>query len=57
MSLGTGLTPVVDLKEIDVFRPDSIWATAKVAYGISTISKFLLLLSLCTAKPLFFGID
>ncbi|XP_041774229.1 85/88 kDa calcium-independent phospholipase A2 isoform X4 [Anopheles merus] len=41
VSLGTGLTPVVDLKEIDVFRPDSIWATAKVAYGISTISTLL----------------
>ncbi|XP_053666851.1 85/88 kDa calcium-independent phospholipase A2 [Anopheles marshallii] len=41
VSLGTGLTPVVDLKEIDVFRPDSIWDTAKLAYGISTISTLL----------------
>lgn len=39
VSLGTGQPPVVDLKEIDVFRPDSIWDTTKVVYGISTISK------------------
>ncbi|XP_052862024.1 85/88 kDa calcium-independent phospholipase A2 [Anopheles cruzii] len=41
VSLGTGLTPVVDLKEIDVYRPGGIWDTAKVAYGISTISTLL----------------
>ncbi|XP_035912464.1 85/88 kDa calcium-independent phospholipase A2 isoform X3 [Anopheles stephensi] len=41
VSLGTGLIPVVDLKEIDVFRPDNLWDTAKLAYGISTISTLL----------------
>jgi hypothetical protein len=39
VSLGTGLIPVTELKQIDVFRPDSIWDTAKLAYGISAIGK------------------
>jgi len=39
MSLGTGHIPVTELKDIDVFRPESIWDTAKLAYGISTIGK------------------
>ncbi|KAL5289787.1 PLA2G6 family protein [Megaselia abdita] len=39
VSLGTGLIPVTELKEIDVFRPESIWDTAKLAYGISAIGK------------------
>lgn len=42
VSLGTGLIPVTELKDIDVFRPESIWDTAKLAYGISTIGKFSL---------------
>ncbi|XP_035785979.1 85/88 kDa calcium-independent phospholipase A2-like isoform X3 [Anopheles albimanus] len=41
VSLGTGQPPVVDLKEIDVFRPDSIWDTTKAVYGISTISTLM----------------
>lgn len=41
VSLGTGLPPVAELKEIDVFRPDSIWDTAKLAYGISAIGNLL----------------
>lgn len=48
VSLGTGLTPVVDLKEIDVFRPESIWDTARMAYGISTMS--ILLVDQATAS-------
>lgn len=40
-SLGTGLVPVTELKDIDVFRPDSIWDTAKLAYGISAIGNLL----------------
>lgn len=39
VSLGTGLIPVTELKDIDVFRPESIWDTAKLAYGISTMCK------------------
>lgn len=41
VSLGTGLPPVTELKEIDVFRPDSIWDTARLATGISTIGNLL----------------
>ncbi|XP_036335725.1 85/88 kDa calcium-independent phospholipase A2-like isoform X3 [Rhagoletis pomonella] len=41
VSLGTGLIPVTALKDIDVFRPESIWDTAKLAYGISTIGNLL----------------
>lgn len=37
MSLGTGMVPVSELKEIDVFRPDSFFDAAKLAYGISAI--------------------
>lgn len=40
VSLGTGHIPVTELKDIDVFRPESIWDTAKLAYGISTIGRF-----------------
>uniref|UniRef100_A0A182JLQ4 phospholipase A2 n=2 Tax=Anopheles atroparvus TaxID=41427 RepID=A0A182JLQ4_ANOAO len=41
VSLGTGLAPVIDLKEIDVFIPGGIWDTVRVSYGISTISALL----------------
>ncbi|XP_067644660.1 85/88 kDa calcium-independent phospholipase A2 isoform X2 [Eurosta solidaginis] len=41
VSLGTGLIPVTALKDIDVFRPESIWDTAKLAYGISTLGNLL----------------
>ena len=35
------MIPVTELKEIDVFRPDSIWDTAKLAIGISAIGNLL----------------
>ena len=35
------MPPVTELKEIDVFRPESIWDTAKLAYGISAIGNLL----------------
>ncbi|XP_014090407.1 85/88 kDa calcium-independent phospholipase A2 [Bactrocera oleae] len=41
VSLGTGLIPVTALKDIDLFRPESIWDTAKLAYGFSTIGNLL----------------
>lgn len=41
VSLGTGMIPVTELKQIDVFRPDSIMDTAKLAYGISAIGNLL----------------
>lgn len=39
VSLGTGMIPVTELKEIDVFRPDSLFDAAKLAYGISAIGR------------------
>ncbi len=41
VSLGTGMIPVTELKEIDVFRPDSLFDAAKLAYGISAIGEYL----------------
>ncbi|KAJ6642502.1 85/88 kDa calcium-independent phospholipase A2 [Pseudolycoriella hygida] len=41
VSLGTGMIPVTELKEIDVFRPDSLFDAAKLAYGISAIGNLL----------------
>ncbi|XP_037905718.1 85/88 kDa calcium-independent phospholipase A2 isoform X2 [Hermetia illucens] len=41
VSLGTGMDPVTELKEIDVFRPENLWDTAKLAYGLSTIGNLL----------------
>ncbi|XP_069701156.1 85/88 kDa calcium-independent phospholipase A2 isoform X2 [Periplaneta americana] len=41
VSLGTGLVPVTQLKEIDVFRPESLWDTARLAIGISALGTLL----------------
>lgn len=41
ISLGTGMIPVTELKEIDVFRPDSLFDAAKLAYGISAIGEYM----------------
>ncbi|XP_032669254.1 85/88 kDa calcium-independent phospholipase A2 isoform X2 [Odontomachus brunneus] len=42
VSLGTGCTPTTyALKEIDVFRPESLWDTAKLAFGISALGTLL----------------
>ncbi|XP_041449949.1 85/88 kDa calcium-independent phospholipase A2 isoform X1 [Drosophila obscura] len=48
ISLGTGHIPVTELKDIDVFRPESIWDTAKLAYGISTIGNLLVDQATCS---------
>ncbi|KAF2880119.1 hypothetical protein ILUMI_26054 [Ignelater luminosus] len=41
VSLGTGLIPVTQLKEIDVFRPESIWDATKLVAGISSLGTLL----------------
>ncbi|XP_046618387.1 85/88 kDa calcium-independent phospholipase A2 isoform X1 [Neodiprion virginianus] len=41
VSLGTGLIPVSQLREIDVFRPESLWDTAKLAMGMSALGTLL----------------
>lgn len=41
VSLGTGLIPTSILKEIDVFRPDNLWDTARLLDGITAIGNLL----------------
>ncbi|XP_066992758.1 85/88 kDa calcium-independent phospholipase A2 [Anabrus simplex] len=41
VSLGTGLIPLNELKGIDVFRPESLWDTARLAIGISALGNLL----------------
>ncbi|GLH07345.1 Poly [ADP-ribose] polymerase tankyrase [Gryllus bimaculatus] len=41
VSLGTGMIPVSQLREIDVFRPESLWDTARLAIGISALGTLL----------------
>ncbi|XP_048506119.1 85/88 kDa calcium-independent phospholipase A2 [Athalia rosae] len=41
VSLGTGLIPVSPLTDIDVFRPESLWDTAKLAMGMSALGTLL----------------
>lgn len=41
ISLGTGVVPVKQLKEIDVYRPDSLFDSARLVIGISTIGQLL----------------
>ncbi|CAH0398863.1 unnamed protein product [Chilo suppressalis] len=41
VSCGTGMIPVTKLQEIDVFKPESIWDTARLAWGLSVIGKLL----------------
>nr|AIN39484.1 PLA2-C [Spodoptera exigua] len=41
VSCGTGLIPVSKLKDIDVFKPESLWDTARLACGLSAIGGLL----------------
>lgn len=41
VSLGTGLIPVTELKDIDVFRPESLIDMYKLTQGASAIGTFL----------------
>jgi len=41
VSLGTGLIPVTPLKDIDVFRPESLWDTVRLGMGISALGTLL----------------
>lgn len=36
-----GLIPVSKLKDIDVFKPESLWDTARLAWGLSAIGGLL----------------
>lgn len=41
VSLGTGLPPTTQLRDIDTFLPESLWGTAKLAMGISVLADLL----------------
>ncbi|XP_013146930.1 PREDICTED: uncharacterized protein LOC106109842 isoform X1 [Papilio polytes] len=41
VSCGTGLIPVTKIKDYDVFKPESLWDTARLAYGLNAIGKLL----------------
>ncbi|KAL0102550.1 hypothetical protein PUN28_018087 [Cardiocondyla obscurior] len=42
VSLGTGIIPTTAIEnEIDVFRPDSLWSTTKLVFGISALGNLL----------------
>ncbi|XP_008559240.1 85/88 kDa calcium-independent phospholipase A2 [Microplitis demolitor] len=41
VSLGTGAIPVSPLKDIDVFRPESLWDTMRLGMGISALGTLL----------------
>ncbi|XP_066602685.1 85/88 kDa calcium-independent phospholipase A2-like [Prorops nasuta] len=41
VSLGTGLVPTIPLSDVDIFRPDSLWGTYKLAFGVSTMATLL----------------
>lgn len=41
VSLGTGAVPVAPMKDIDVFRPESIWDTMRLGMGISALGNLL----------------
>ncbi|XP_034180778.2 calcium-independent phospholipase A2 VIA [Osmia lignaria lignaria] len=41
VSLGTGLPPTTQLRDIDTFLPESLWGTAKLAMGISILTDLL----------------
>ncbi|XP_076038338.1 calcium-independent phospholipase A2 VIA [Oratosquilla oratoria] len=42
VSLGTGKPPVSKVEAIDCFRPESIWGTVRMAFGLSNMAKLLI---------------
>lgn len=42
VSLGTGKPPVSKVNAIDCFRPESMWSTVQMAFGLSNIAKMLI---------------
>ncbi|XP_059053783.1 85/88 kDa calcium-independent phospholipase A2 [Achroia grisella] len=41
VSCGTGSIPVTKIKDFDVFKPESLWDTARLAWGLSAIGGLL----------------
>ncbi|MPC23286.1 85/ calcium-independent phospholipase A2 [Portunus trituberculatus] len=42
ISLGTGRPPVTRVDAIDCFKPESMWSTVQMAFGLSNIAKMLI---------------
>ncbi|XP_071512455.1 85/88 kDa calcium-independent phospholipase A2 isoform X2 [Panulirus ornatus] len=42
VSLGTGKPPVSKVDAIDCFKPESMWSTVQMAFGLSNIAKMLI---------------
>lgn len=42
LSLGTGRPPVTRVDAIDCFKPESMWSTVQMAFGLSNIAKMLI---------------
>lgn len=40
-SVTSGLIPVTMLKDIDVFKPEGLWDTARLAFGLTAIGGLL----------------
>lgn len=38
---GTGVIPVTELKDIDVFMPENLWQTTRVVMGIQNLGTLL----------------
>ncbi|XP_073947085.1 85/88 kDa calcium-independent phospholipase A2-like [Choristoneura fumiferana] len=41
VSAGTGLNPLSKVNDYDVFKPESVWGMAKLAWGLTSIGKLL----------------
>lgn len=41
LSLGTGKPPVAKVDAIDCFKPESMWSTVRMAFGLSNVAKLL----------------
>lgn len=41
VSCGTGQIPVTPVKDFDVFKPESLWDTARLAWGLSALGSLL----------------
>ncbi|KAG0711496.1 85/ calcium-independent phospholipase A2 [Chionoecetes opilio] len=42
VSLGTGRPPVTRIDAIDCFKPESMWSTVQMAFGLSNVAKMLI---------------
>ncbi|XP_047993745.1 85/88 kDa calcium-independent phospholipase A2 isoform X1 [Leguminivora glycinivorella] len=41
VSCGTGINPLCKIKDFDVFKPESVWGVAKLAWGLSALGNLL----------------